>query len=282
MSIVRNILKPAFLILLMLVLVDCAGKNKNDDALDDETEEVVEGLSPEEQMELKKRKKSQSGDVGKLGKFYREKRWTELQDEATKILGARPNDLRALAALGLYHMQRNEDGAARIFFERALVKHKNVAGLYNNIGVLQLRDDNLPSAFESFRKAYGLSNGNANVVANLGSIYVKYMDYVEAEAMVEDAYNQLSSNVIVANNYAIVLRTQGQFEEAEKIYKKALAKDPRNISTNLNYAILLIDYMKNYSKARQIANKLEFLNPTDQYVAKKIQGIQRKVQAAKQ
>ena len=63
-------------------------------------------------------------------------------------------------------------------------------------------------------------------MANLGSIYVKYMDYVEAEPMVEDAYNQLSDNIIVANNYAIVLRTQGQFEEGRKDIRESLGQRP--------------------------------------------------------
>jgi len=275
------ILKNAVFLVLAATLVNCAGKGKGSDAEDDDTSEVIQNLSPEEKLELKKRKQQQAGDVGKLGKYYSAKRWNELFDEATKILGARPYDLRALSALGLYHMERGENGAARLFFEKALEKHKGAAGLYNNIGVLQLRDDNLSSAFESFKKAYQISASNPNVLTNLGSIYVKYMDYVEAEPLVEDAYRQMSSNSIVANNYAIVLRTQGQFEEAEKIYEKALAKDSRNIPTNLNYAILLVDYMKNYQKARKISNKLEFLNPNDKYVIQKIAEIQRKVQAAK-
>lgn len=147
--------------------------------------------------------------------------------------------------------------------------------------MIQLREEDLASAFESFKKAYGLASGNPNVLANLGSIYVKYMDYVEAEPMVEDAYSFMPDNAIVANNYAIVLRTQGQFEEAEKIYSKALQKNSRDITTNLNYAILLVDYMKKYDKARQVVNKMEFLNPTDKYVVNKIQDLQRKVQAAK-
>ena len=67
----------------------------------------------------------------------------ELQTEASKILSSRPNDLRELSALGLYHMQRGQMGAARIFFERALKKHPDEPGIYNNIGVIQLREDDL-------------------------------------------------------------------------------------------------------------------------------------------
>ena len=276
-----------FLILLLgLSLVQCTGMGGGE--VDEDSglgASSIDGagkdLSDEEKAELKQKQKQIGGDYGKLGKFYKAKRFRELMQEAGKILSKDPNDLKALSALGLYHMSQGQNGAARIFFERALKKHPDEAGLVNNIGVIQLREDDLASAFESFKKAYELSSSNPNVLANLGSIYVKYLDYIEAEPMVEDAYSYMPSNKIVANNYAIVLRTQGQLEEAEKVYKQALQKNSRDITTNLNYAILLVEYMKKYDKARQVVDKMEFLNPTDKYVLSKIQDLQRKVRAAK-
>lgn len=275
--------KKLFLISLSLILVSgCQLLEEGiDTSADSEDAAAKVNLDAEEQKMLKEKQEQVGGTYSQLRKLYKAKRFRELLNEAAKILSKDEYDLRALAILGIYHMDQKEYGAARLFFEKALEKHKGEAGLYNNIGVIQLREGNLESALVSFRKAYEVERANPYVAANLGSIYIKYMDYVEAEPLVEDAYSRLSDNTIVANNYAIVLRTQGQYESAEKIYKKALDKDPRNISTNLNYAILLVEYMKKYDKARQLVNKIEFLNPTDRYVLAKAKELQRKVSAAK-
>lgn len=260
----------------LLLVVACTSGGKKDEA---EADGVA--LDAEEKQELADKQDKLGGSYSELRKLYKAKRFRELQTEASKILSKDEFDLRALAILGIYHMDQKQYGAARIFFEKALEKHKDEPGLYNNIGVILLREGDLESALVSFKKADEIESGNPYVQANLGSIYVKYLDYVEAEPLVEESYSKLSDNNIVANNYAIVLRTQGQYPEAQKIYEKALAKDSRNIPTNLNYAILLVEYMKNYEKARQIVNKIEFLNPTDRYVLSKVKELQRKVAAAK-
>ncbi len=266
------------LLLGLFLLVSCQTGDKSGDS---SGEEAKVNLDAEEKQELAERQEKVGGSHSKLRTLYKAKRHRELLSEAAKILSKDEYDLRALSILGIHHMDQREFGAARIMFEKALEKHPDEPGLFNNIGVILLREDNLESALLSFKKAHDLQRNNPVVQANLGSIYVKYMDYVEAEPLVEDSYSRMSENNIVANNYAIVLRTQGQYEDAQKVYEKALARDSRNISTNLNYAILLVEYMKKYEKARQIVNKIEFLNPNDKYVLRKIKDLQRKVAAAK-
>ena len=231
-----------------------------------------------EKMELKKIQEQVGGTYPLLGKYYREKRYRKLLIEAGKILSRDEYDLKALCALGLYHMDRGEYGASRIFFEKALKKHPNEAGLYNNIGVILLKEGHLDSALLSFKKAYDIESSNLAVQANLGSIYVKYMDYVRAENLAVDAYSRKPGNTIIANNFAVILRTQGQYEEAEQIYQKILERDSRNLPANLNYAILLVEYMKKYKKGKKMVNKLEFLNPKSKYILEKIKDLQIKVE----
>ncbi len=268
-----------YILTLSALVVSCQTSPKDADGSGDS--EPKTNLDAEEKKELEEKRAKVGGSYSQLRKLYTEKRFNELLTEASKILSKDEYDLRALSILGLYHMDRREFGAARIFFEKALEKHKNEAGLYNNLGVIFIQEGNLDSGLVSFKKAYEIDSSNPVTQANLGSIYVKYMDYSEAEPLVADSFSRLSDNTIVANNYAIILRTQGQLEEAEKIYKKSLAKDPRSISTNLNYAILLIEYMKKYQQAQQIVNKIEFLNPTDKYVQAKVRELQRKVSTAR-
>ena len=60
-------------------------------------------------------------------------------------------------------MDQRQFGAARIFFEKALEKHKGEAGLYNNIGVILLREDKLNSALKTFQEAYDIDKELENM-----------------------------------------------------------------------------------------------------------------------
>ncbi len=235
-------------------------------------------MDSEERAELKKIQNQTGGLHSLMGQYYRQKRYRKLLIEAGKILSKNEYDLKALSVLGLYHLDKGKYGAARIFFEKALEKHPDEAGLYNNIGVILLKENNLDSALLSFRKAYEIDSTNLAIQGNLGSIYIKYMDYIQAENMAVDAYTKQPDNAIIANNFAIILRTQGQYEEAEQIYRKILDRNPRNLPANLNYAILLVEYMKKYKKGKQMVNKLEFLNPRSKYILDKIKDLQIKVE----
>ena len=52
------------------------------------------------------------------------------------------------------------------------------------------------------------TNRFSNVLNNLGSIYIKYLDYSKAERLVEDAYSFMSDSLSVTNNLAILKRSQ--------------------------------------------------------------------------
>lgn len=216
-----------------------------------------------------------------LAKAFDNKQYKEMFEIAGTILAKNPHDAHALNTLALYHTQRGEWGAARLLIERALEKNKDIGGLYNNLGVIALREDNLEVAYLNFKTAYQKDSRNPNVNNNLGSIYVKYLDYSRGEKLIEDAYGQLSDSTSVTNNLAIIKRSQGKYDEAASLYKKIIDKDPRNVSTLLNYAILQIEYMKKYDEGEKLLNKLEFLESGDSYVRKKITDLNIKVQAAR-
>lgn len=219
--------------------------------------------------------------LSELSKAFDNKQYKDMFDIAGRILAKSPYDAHALNTLALYHTQRGEWGAARLLIERALEKNKDIAGLYNNLGVIALREDNLEVAYVNFKTAYAKDSKNPNVNNNLGSIYVKYLDYGRGAKLVEDAYGTLSDSASVTNNLAIIKRSQGQYDEAAALYKKNIDKDPRNVSTLLNYAILQIEYMKKYDEGEKLLNKLEFLESGDPYVRKKITDLNIKVQAAR-
>jgi Flp pilus assembly protein TadD len=274
--------KPIVFILSLLFLWGCSSADKQSDGESSNTLEANSGSesSPSSKSEAPPQEVSKKTS-SELSKAFDRKDYKEMFAIAGQILTQNPNDAHALNTLALYHTQKGEWGAARLLIERALEKNKDMAGLYNNLGVIALREDNLEAAYNYFKTAYAKESRNPNVLNNLGSIYVKYLDYSRGEKLIEDAYSYLSDSTSVANNLAIIKRSQGQYDQAATLYQKIIDKDPRNVSTLLNYAILQIEYMKKYAEGEKLLNKLEFLESNDPYVRKKITDLNIKVQATR-
>lgn len=277
-------MKKYLIICLSVMFVwGCSSTEKASEGSSSNTVEM-EATAPKEQTKYEQPAAAEPPSkktLSELSKAFDNKQYKEMFEIAGGILAKSPYDAHALNTLALYHTQRGEWGAARLLIERALEKNKDVAGLYNNLGVIALREDNLEVAYVNFKTAYSKDSANPNVNNNLGSIYVKYLDYGRGAKLVETAYGTLSDSASVTNNLAIIKRSQGQYDEAAALYKKNVDKDPRNVSTLLNYAILQIEYMKKYDEGEKLLNKLEFLESGDPYVRKKITDLNIKVQAAR-
>ncbi len=275
-------MKKIFLITLLVTLNNCSSTPDGSESESGTVElEAGDKKGTTKQADAAVEVKTSPKALTELSKAFQSKNQKELFAVAGQILSQNPNDPQALNALALHHIQKGEWGAARLLLERALEKNKNVAGLYNNLGVIDLREDSLESAYLNFKTAYGIEARNSNVLNNLSSIYIKYLDYGKAERLVEDAYSFMPESLSVTNNLAILKRSQGKFDESAKLYKKVLDKDPRNVPTVLNYAILLIEYMKKYDEGERLLNKLEFLESNEPYVRSKITELNTKLQAAR-
>lgn len=279
-------MKKLILILSLAALSGCSSSDEKSDSGSGGSYATPKRSSGEtkvsEQASLPAAGPLSRGAAAELSKALDSKSQKELFTQAGLILAKNQYDPQALNALAIHHISKAEWGAARLLLEKALEKNKDQAGIYNNLGVIAIRgEDNLEAGYAYFKTAYSKDPKNANVLNNLGSIYVKYLDYGKAERMIEDAYSYMSDSPSVTNNYAIIKRVQGRYDESAGLYKKILDKDPRNVSTMLNYAILLIEYMKKYDEGVKLLNKLEFLETSDPYIRSKITELNAKAQAKK-
>lgn len=202
-----------------------------------------------------------------------------IRDEAGKILSASPNDPVALNTLALYYFRKNKYGASRLLISRALEKNKDVASLYNNLGVIELTENDTTAAIADFKKALRLDDRHAAAAGNLGSILVAGGEYSKSLGLLESAYNANKSNAAIANNYAIALRASKDYSKAQRIYEDVVKASPRSVNALLNYSILLIDYMNKPKDGLALVYKLKFLETENRDIIARANALEKKAKA---
>jgi Flp pilus assembly protein TadD len=178
---------------------------------------------------------------------------------ATQVLTQAPNDPRALNALAMYHYKRGRTTLARYLISKAISSSPQVAGLYSNLGLIQLSQDESREAIQSFRKALELDSNDGIAAANLGSIYTQNLDYTKAAMLLEIAMNKNIRDPKVMNNYGIAMTAVGKYDKAESAFKSILKDNSSNKEILFNYAILLIDHMSKFQDGLDVLNRLKFV-----------------------
>lgn len=183
---------------------------------------------------------------------------SEIEEEASRLLGADPNDTVALNTLALLHLRGGRPKAAKMLLLRAMEKAPSTAALHNNLGVAYLEDGETEAAILEFKKALQLDERHAEAAGNLGSLYLKGGDIERAFPLLEASYKANRTNAAIANNYALALRSRNELEAARRVYDDILKSHPNDVNTLLNYAILLIDYLNKPKDGLELVFKVKF------------------------
>lgn len=205
-------------------------------------------------------------NVEDINRAFVAKEERALVEAASKRLGKDQGDLTALNALGVFYAEQGKIGLARILFSRAQKSHQNEPGIYNNQGVLFLKEGKQRPAIAAWRKAMELKGSYTVGAANLGAIFCEYKDWGRAADLLSDAYSAVRSDLKrggialdVANNYALALMGSGDPDKAKGIFKNILEADNGNVTALLNYSILLIHVLKDKKEGEKQLNRLRFV-----------------------
>ena len=106
----------------------------------------------------------------------------------SKSLALNPDNLNAVLTLGMAFVKQSEPERAVELYRSALMKQpsaagaraKNVAALYNNLGLLLLQSGNRSAAVEHFRKAVEIFPRPLNAHLNLGNVALNDRRYGDA------------------------------------------------------------------------------------------------------
>lgn len=202
-----------------------------------------------------------SSDSDPLGSAIASKNDDLIFRAASEVLLTKPNDVRALNAIGMFYLRKGRFKAAQWMFSQALAQNPNVSDLHTNMGVSYLGLANRREAMKSFRKSIELDSSNSLAAANVGAMYVQDHDYPKALIALEIAVEKIKGDHRIYNNYGIALMASGSYEKAEDSFQKALKAKPNDQDASLNLASLYINHLGKADQGLEIVNRIKFLGP---------------------
>jgi len=152
-----------------------------------------------------------------------------------------PSDKRALFVLASHFLRLAKIDLANYFYNQ-LEKDKDFpwkALIYNNRGMLALRDRDRDLAISLFEKAKENDPPLAAPLVNLGALYLHSRSFVDAEEQFRQAMSVDDDFEDAFLGLGASLEGQGKFEEAHKVYSDFASSHTNARSTLYNDALIL-------------------------------------------
>ena len=127
----------------------------------------------------------------------------------------------------------NRDTAAWTYYEKALELSENPA-FYNSFAISLEKQD-----FDAARRYYEKAGDYPEAVANLGALYFKTGNMIEAEKLLRRAVALDPLNVSALSNLANFLMHQNLMQEALEYYRRAVLNDPTNPALLHNFGTFM-------------------------------------------
>ncbi len=180
-----------------------------------------------------------------------------------------PDDWRGHNNVGVAQFELENYDAAGTAFEKAKNANAN-ATVHNNMGAVELINNNLDKAQENFTSATGVGDA---VSYNMGIVKIKQAEYEQAVSYFGDncCFNAALANVLDGNlDEAVRLAECGDDkDEAMNYYIKAVA-GARKPDTELMYNNLRTACTKDASLKKHAAKDVEFIDYFEQQTFKNI------------
>lgn len=185
---------------------------------------------------------------------------TNGREAETKIKGflaKYPEEKRAVFLLGVHYMRARMQELAVYFFNQ-LEKDTTFAWkslLYNNLGMLALREGNRVLAMDYFEKALGAAPRIAAPYVNLGAIYLQGRNYVEAEKVFSMAVQVDGDFEDAVLGLGGAQEGAGKFAAAWDTYKTFMDKNPGAISVLYNGSLVLGNRLGQAAQAEELMRR---------------------------
>jgi tetratricopeptide (TPR) repeat protein len=152
---------------------------------------------------------------------------------------------------------------AELVCKQAKERNDKYPQIYNTLGLIKLRKNNVTGALREFRTAVQYDPKYVEAQLNIGAITLSSRDYKSAEeafkAVVEAQPANQAQLFDSTMGMAVALRGQRRIDEAEQWYAKAKGLNPKDCTISYNLGILYQDYKASgeadLSKARTYLNE---------------------------
>jgi Tfp pilus assembly protein PilF len=174
-----------------------------------------------------------------------------------QYLAKKPQEKRAVFLLGVHYMRARMQELAEYFFNQ-LEKDQTFTWkslLYNNLGMLALRDGNRIQAMDYFEKAVGASPRIAAPYVNLGSIYLQGRNWVEAEKVFTAAVQADGEFEDAVLGLGSAQEGAGKFAAAWDTYKNYIDRNPGAVSTLYNASLVLGNRLGKTAEAESLMQR---------------------------
>jgi Tfp pilus assembly protein PilF len=119
---------------------------------------------------------------------------------------------------------------------------KQLAVVYNTLGLIELKKKNISPAIQNFKKAVGLNASFAEARLNLAALSLNNRDYNTAEENFRTVLQLMPKNYEASIGLGVALRGNKKIDEAETQYNSAQHMDPSNPASYFNLGLLYQDY----------------------------------------
>ena len=121
---------------------------------------------------------------------------------------------------------------AVLYFREAVRKDKANAGLYNKLGLAELKNGDLQGARLDFEKASKTNKKYAEALNNLGAVYFIQNNYGQAARYFKKAVALEETRAVFHVNLGAAWYSQKKLERAINEYTRALQLDPLALESN--------------------------------------------------
>jgi Flp pilus assembly protein TadD len=119
---------------------------------------------------------------------------------------------------------------------------KQLAVVYNTLGLIELKKKNISPAIKNFKQAVSLNANFAEARLNLAALSLNNRDYNTAEENFRTVLQLLPKNYEASIGLGVALRGNKKIDDAETQYKAAQHLDPSNPASYFNLGLLYQDY----------------------------------------
>ena len=129
--------------------------------------------------------------------------------------------------------------------------------VHNNLGLVYMKEDNVPSAVSQFGMAIEANPNYLESRLNLGAVLIEYLDYERANKQFSEAVRIAPENCVAHLGLGAAAYGKGDFEDAAKNYKFYVNKcDQSHISSYERLAKLYESQLSDPKEAIKYYNKL--------------------------